>query len=102
MFAYLSEVTSALWEVHIFPLVEWPIYVLLVDVLDHGLIVVTTKLLVVIVNLHPGSPPGSPGCHLDTFFYSCSVTLNTVLSLSLTQPPEVHSLHPGSPPGSPG
>jgi len=38
---------------------EWPICILLVDVLDHRLIVVTTKVCVVIINLHPGSAPSS-------------------------------------------
>jgi len=54
---------GAVGQVHVSPLVEGSIDVLLIDVLDHGLIVVTTELLVVVVNLHPRPPPSSPCCH---------------------------------------
>merc|ERR1712110_733994 len=45
---------------------EGTVDLLLVDVLDHRLVVIASKLLVVVVHLHPWSPPSSPGHHVDT------------------------------------
>jgi len=48
---------SSVWKIDLLLGVEWTVGVLLVDVLDHWLIVVTTKVLVIVINLHPGSAP---------------------------------------------
>jgi len=48
---------SAVWEVHTGPGVERTVDVLLVQVLDHRLVVVASELLVVVVHLHTRSPP---------------------------------------------
>ena len=70
-------------QVHVLSLHEGTVDLLLVDVLDHrlkqlqasqtaqgrsltDLVVVASELLVVVVHLHPRSPPGAPGHHLDT------------------------------------
>jgi len=47
--------------------VEGSICVLVVDVLDHGLIIVSSKLLIVVIHLHPRSSPGSYTRHVSTY-----------------------------------
>merc|ERR1712130_661906 len=56
---------SAVGKVDVGLLGERSIDVLVVDVLDHWLIVVATELLVVVVDLHPRSPPRTAGGHLE-------------------------------------
>jgi len=55
---------SAVGKVDVGLLGERSIDVFVVDVLDHWLIVVAAELLVVVVDLHPGSPPRTAGGHL--------------------------------------
>merc|ERR1719209_1740636 len=55
---------SAVGKVDVGLLGERSIDVFVVDVLDHWLIVVAAELLVVVVDLHPGSPPRTASSHL--------------------------------------
>lgn len=51
---------SPVWKIDSLLGVEWSVCVLLVDILDHWLIVVTTKVRIIVIDLHPGSTPSSP------------------------------------------
>merc|ERR1712133_326621 len=55
---------SAVGQVDVGLLRERSVDVFVVDVLDHWLIIVAAELLVVVVHLHPGSPPCTAGGHL--------------------------------------
>jgi len=50
------------WKINFLLAVEWSIQVLLIDVLNHGLIIVAAEVLIVVIHLHPGSSPRSGHC----------------------------------------